>query len=67
MKLLKQYREVYNYSFKEMADLLGISKTYYWQLENNKRRISYDMSIKIAMIFNLRPDDVFYNDFKNKE
>ena len=66
MRLLKEYRETANYSFREMAELLGISKTYYWQLENNKRRISYNMAIKIATIFKLKPDDLFYNELKNK-
>jgi putative transcriptional regulator len=43
-----------------MAKLLKISKTYYWQLENNKRRISYDRAVKIAAIFDLKPDEIFY-------
>ncbi len=54
-------------SYLDMAKLLTISKTYYWQLENNKRRISYNMAIKIATIFALKPDDIFYEEIKNKE
>ena len=49
-----------------MADILKISKTYYWQLENNKRRMSYEMAVKIADIFKLKPDDLFYYEFKPK-
>lgn len=45
-----------------MAELLGISKTYYWQIENKKRRLSYDMAIKIARLFEQRPDTIFYED-----
>lgn len=45
--------------------MLKISKTYYWQLEQNKRRITYDMAIKIAKIFNLKPDDLFYEEMLN--
>lgn len=67
MKLLREYRTTANYSFKDMANLLNISKTYYWQLENKKRRISYDMAVKIASIFKLKPDDLFYNEYKNKD
>ena len=50
------------YTTQYMADILGISKTYYSQLENNRRRLSYDMAIKIAEIFNVHPDHIFYKD-----
>ena len=33
MNSLKRCREKNNFTFQEMADLLEISKTYYWQLE----------------------------------
>jgi len=67
MEKLKEIRMNNNKSYLDMARLLNISKTYYWQLENNKRRISYDMAIKIASIFALKPDDIFYEEIKNKE
>ena len=47
-----------------MAIKLGISKPFYWQIENGKRNLSYKMAIKIASIFNMKPDDIFYKDFK---
>lgn len=62
METLKQYRQKYNYSFRKMAELLGISKTYYWQIENKKRRLSYNMAIKIALLFEQKPDTIFYED-----
>lgn len=46
-------------SYKAMADMLGISKTYYWQLENDKRRMSYEMAVKIASLFHTTPDELF--------
>ena len=49
-----------------MAKSLNISKTYYWQLEHNQRRISYEMAIKIAKIFEKKPDEIFYEDFIKK-
>lgn len=67
MKRLKEVRKKRNMSFQDMADALNISKTFYWQLENQQRRLSYKMAIKIAAIFELKPDDIFYIDFKNKE
>lgn len=46
-----------------MSEKLGISKPFYCQLENRTRRLSYTMAIKIAAIFKLKPDSVFYNDY----
>ncbi len=50
------------YSHQDMAKLLGISKSYYWQIEHKKRRLYYDMAKKIAAVFNLKPDDIFYEE-----
>ena len=47
-----------------MADTLKISKSFYWQIENDKRRLTYDMAVKIANIFKTTPDEIFYKDFK---
>lgn len=57
---LKKVRENYGFSYEDMASKLGISKCYYWQLEHKKRRLYYDMAKKIARIFQLKPDDLFY-------
>ncbi len=64
MHKLKQLRQKNKYSYQYVADILNISKTYYWQIENNKRRLTYELAIRISDIFNLKPDDIFYNDFK---
>lgn len=65
MKTLREFRIKYNYSYQNMADMLKISKTFYWQLEHKKRRLSYDMAIKIANIFKTTPDKIFYDDIIN--
>lgn len=62
MKKLKDLRKKNNLTYDDMANLLNISKTFYWQLENNKRRIFYKQAIAIAKIFNLKPDDIFYEE-----
>ena len=62
MDKLKQIRLDKKYSLNYMASILEISKTFYWQLENGKRKLSYLMSLKIAKIFELKPDDLFYDD-----
>lgn len=65
MKKLKELRKNNNISYQDIADKLNISKTFYWQIENGKRRLTYIMAIKIAEIFKLKPDDIFYEEMKN--
>ena len=67
MNVLKKLRKDNHYSYNDMANFLNISKTFYWQIENEKRRLSYQMALMIANIFKLKPDDIFYDDFKSKE
>lgn len=63
-KKLKQLRLKNKYTTKMMAEKLGISKPFYSQIENQNRRLSYEMAIKISKIFGLKPDDIFYSDMK---
>ena len=65
MEHLTNLRIKNNYSYQQMAFFLNISKTYYWQIEHDKRKLSYNMAFEIANIFNLTPDEIFLNDFKN--
>ena len=58
-KKLKKIRKIQGYTIYSMANKLKISPTYYSQIENKKRRLNYEMSIKIANIFNKKPDDIF--------
>ena len=67
MKYLKEIRQKKGLSMQEMANLLKISKTFYWQIETGNRRLSYGMAVKIASIFELRPDDIFLEEWKNNE
>lgn len=64
---LKELRRKKKYTTAIMAEKLEISKPFYCQLENQKRRLSYDMAIKIADIFGVRPDSIFYHDHVNGE
>ena len=61
---LESLRKAHNLTYKEMADRLKMSKAYYWQIENGNRNLYYKVAIKIADIFKLKPDDIFYNDLK---
>lgn len=64
MKKLKEVRRANNYSCQKMAEKLNISKTFYWQLENKERRLSYNMAIRIAKIFGMKPDELFFYEIK---
>ena len=67
MSKLQQYRMKYNYSCQDMADKLNISKSFYWQIENKKRRLSYEIAIRIANIFGTKPDNIFYEEYSKKQ
>ncbi len=67
MNKLQQYRLKYHYSCQDMADKLNISKSFYWQIENRKRRLSYEAALKIADIFNVKPDVLFFDEYNKKQ
>ena len=67
MNELKKIRKKNKFTCEYMANHLKISKPFYWQIENGKRRLSYKMAVKIASVFNLKPDDIFYKEFKNMD
>ncbi len=61
---LQNLRKQNNMSYEMVANALGISKAYYWQIENGNRRLYYDLAKRIAAIFNKKPDDIFYDIYK---
>lgn len=61
MEKLKQIRKEYKYTIYDMAKKLGITASFYSQIENKKKRLFYDMAYKISSIFNMKPDDIFYS------
>lgn len=62
MEKLKEVRKESGISIYEMAEKLGITASFYSQIENKKRRLFYDTAIKIADIFNMKPDELFYTE-----
>lgn len=59
---LREMRIKNKYTTQAMAEQLGISKSFYSQIETGSRKLSYDMAIRIAAIFKRKPDYVFYED-----
>lgn len=62
MNRLKELRMKKGYSIINIAKEVGISPTYYWQIENKTRRLYYELAVRIAKVFNLKPDDIFYEE-----
>ena len=60
-EVLVKYRQNKGLTTKDMAKILEISQAYYSQLETNKRNVYYSMALKIAKVFNKKPDDIFYD------
>lgn len=67
IEILKTYRTKEGLSFQKMAELIGVSKAYYWQIENEERRLTYSLANKIADVFHARPDSLFYESFEKKQ
>lgn len=64
MEKLKVKRKKKGFTQRQMAEQLNITISFYSQLENKKKKLYYDTAIKIADIFNMKPDQLFYT--KNK-
>lgn len=56
---LKSMREIENLTCQQVADEVGISKEYYWMIENGKRRLTYELAVRIARVFKSSPDYIF--------
>ena len=59
---LKEVRRNKKMTAREVAEKVGISKPFYCQIENCRRRLSYDTAVKIANVFGVKPDHLFYDD-----
>jgi transcriptional regulator with XRE-family HTH domain len=59
---LKNLRKKKKYTVADMGNILGISPSYYSQLENGKKKLSYKQATSIAKVFGKKPDQIFYED-----
>ena len=62
---LKEIRVKNNMTLVDVANRVGISKAFYCQIENGKRRLLYETAVKIAQVFNVKPVYLFYDDTMN--
>ncbi|MDR6880389.1 helix-turn-helix transcriptional regulator [Bacillus sp. 3255] len=56
---LKQLRVENALTLQDMATKVAVSKPYYWQIENGKRRLSYELAVKISAVLGKKPDEIF--------
>ncbi|EJD7581951.1 helix-turn-helix transcriptional regulator [Listeria monocytogenes] len=57
---LKELRIENNLTYRDVATKVGISKEYYWMIENGERDgYTYNTAKKIASVFDKNPDDIF--------
>jgi len=59
LEKLKHIRTTEGLTYQQVADKVGISKEYYWMIENGKRRLTYELAVKIAKVFKASPDYIF--------
>ncbi len=64
---LKELRYEKNLTVKDMANILSISPSFYTQIENGNRTLSYSMAVKIGRIFKKKPDKIFLEDYLNNK
>lgn len=49
-------------NLEDIARELNVSKAYISMIETGKRSLDYEMAIQMARIFNIRPDEIFFED-----
>lgn len=65
---LKRIREENQLTAQEVADKIGITKGYYSMIENGKRGLSYPIAVRIADVFGMKPDEIFFeHEFTNEK
>ena len=62
MNKIRQFREQAGLTQLDMAKRLGISESYYCQLETGKRRLSLDNALQISSVLKKTPNEIFLPD-----
>lgn len=63
---LQKLRMEHGYSCRQIGKMVGITGAYYCQIETGVRNLSYNLACKIAKVFNMKPDEIFYEDHIKK-
>lgn len=60
MDKLKKIMKEKKYTYEYIANVLGYSKPFVWQIINGERRLTYENALLIARVFDMKPDELFY-------
>lgn len=63
MDKLKELMKKNKYTYETIANSLGYSKPFIWQIINGERRLTYENALLIARVFDMKPDDLFYSTY----
>ncbi len=58
---LIKHREMTGMSQEEVADILGISRSYYGHIETGNRNPTYGLARKISELFNTSAEALFFD------
>lgn len=58
----REIRKQKGLNLEDIASKLNVSKAYVSMMETGKRSLDYLMAIKMAEIFDRKPDDIFFED-----
>ena len=62
-KLLKGIMKEDKLTYEYIANALSYSEPSIWQIIDNKRGLSYKNALLIAYVFNMKPDELFYDSY----
>ena len=63
LKKLRELRKKRSLTTTDMAEKLGMSQSMYSYIEIGSKRLSYEVAVAIAEIFETNPDELFYDDY----
>lgn len=58
----REIRKKRGLNLNDIAKELNVSKAYVSMMETGKRSLDYVRAIQMAKIFNVKPDELFYDD-----
>ncbi|WP_142413097.1 helix-turn-helix transcriptional regulator [Hathewaya massiliensis] len=61
-RILKEKREKMNYTQKEIAHKLNISRATYTNIENGNRNPSFNLAMRIKEVLSYQNDNIFLNE-----
>ncbi|QZY56676.1 helix-turn-helix transcriptional regulator [Crassaminicella profunda] len=64
--ILKKARKKNKLAVCKIAEMLGISKSFYYKIESGARNPSILLAKKIADIFNMKVDEIFFDENMDK-